>query len=119
MNDIWQDAPQDDRPASPMRPVRRQALATLGLSGLLVGIDWVFLAGTWVQWPIMLLLAALGIHYLYAKSRIVDDDWADNRVTLLRVKSYDIDHILKIEETYKQSLVGEDAKADPTERDGR
>lgn len=69
-----------------------------GVVGLFVS-DYLTPGAVWFHWPAMVWGAAMGVHYLYCKSLQVagDEEWADSRTKLIRLKSYDLGHIRAID----------------------
>ena len=54
----------------------------------------------WSAWPIGLWALALGVHYLFYKTRNVNERWANERAADLHSKSYDASHIDDIAARY-------------------
>ena len=74
--------------------------------------------GWWSFWPMFAWSLIFAFHFFLVRAMRADDGWADDRAMRLRSKSYDIDHILRIEESFKAGtmpgrhdldLPGEDA----------
>ena len=61
--------------------------AASSLANALTGRPW------WAFWPLIVTGFLLGLHYLLYKSLSVDDQWAEERVEELNLKSYDRSHI--------------------------
>jgi len=61
--------------------------AILTLANVVTGRPW------WAFWPLLVTSFALGIHYLLYKTLMVDEQWAEERVGELNLKSYDRSHI--------------------------
>lgn len=59
----------------------------LVVANMLVGDGW------WSFWPLGAWAVALGVHYLFYKTRRVDEAWVEERTQDLRSKSYDAGHI--------------------------
>jgi hypothetical protein len=59
----------------------------LNLTNALTGRPW------WAFWPLIATAFLLGIHYLLYKAVTVDEQWAEERVEELNLKSYDRSHI--------------------------
>jgi hypothetical protein len=57
-------------------------------------------AGWWAFWPLVVWGLALGAHYLFYKSKRVDERWVQERTDDVRSKSYDRAHIDSIETRY-------------------
>ncbi len=72
--------------------------AALILVNVLTGHGW------WSFWPLFIWGAVLAVHFLYVKSRGVDDDWADRRARKLKMTSYDHGHMRQIEDTYAKPV---------------
>lgn len=80
------------------------ALAAEALSGA----DWPLF------WPLAGWAALLAMHYFVASSYDLDGTWVDERISDIRSRSYDFDHIRSIEQRVKDR----DASVTPaTERD--
>jgi hypothetical protein len=56
----------------------------------------------WFHWPVMTWGAIAGAHLLYCKSVNVDEAWAERRALDLRLKSYDLGHILDIDKSHRK-----------------
>lgn len=63
------------------------AAAVLVVANLLIGAGW------WSFWPLAAWSVILGVHYLFYKTRRVDEAWVEERTQDLRSKSYDAGHI--------------------------
>ena len=74
---------------------------------LLTGSDWPLF------WPIAIWASALALHYFLASSYDVDSDWIEDRITDLKTRSYDFDHIQNIEQRIQE---GDTSVTPPTER---
>lgn len=61
--------------------------AILIVTNALVGEGW------WSFWPLAAWGLILGVHYLFYKSRRVDESWAEERAEDVHSKSYDAGHI--------------------------
>jgi len=59
----------------------------LGLANVVTGRPW------WAFWSLIATAFLLGLHYLLYKGLSVDEQWADERVEELNLKSYDRGHI--------------------------
>jgi hypothetical protein len=70
--------------------------AALHAANWFVGADW------WAFWPLVLWGFALGAHYLFHKSKRVDQRWVEERTEDVRSKSYDRAHIDSIETRFKE-----------------
>jgi hypothetical protein len=62
----------------------------LNVANYFVGTGW------WAFWPLAAWGVLFMVHYLRYKAATVDERWVDARVTDLRIKSYDRDHIENI-----------------------
>lgn len=95
-------------------PAHLAAFATV--AGLLVvaetlsGSDWALF------WPLAVWTVLLTVHYFVASSYDLDAGWVDERVTDLRTRSYDFDHIRNIEQRVREH---DASVTPPTERDRR
>ena len=63
---------------------------TLHVLNILAGTGW------WAFWPLALTSLLLAVHYLLYKSAIADEQWAEERIEELNLKSYDRGHIQNI-----------------------
>jgi hypothetical protein len=63
------------------------AAAVLVVANLLIGEGW------WSFWPLGAWGVILGVHYLFYKTRRVDEAWVEERTQDVRSKSYDAGHI--------------------------
>ena len=61
--------------------------ATLLVANVFAGEGW------WSFWPLAAWGVVLGVHYLFYKSRRVDEAWVEERTQDLRSQSYDAGHI--------------------------
>ena len=66
----------------------------LSLANALFGNRW------WAFWPLMITGFLLGLHYLFYKVATVDEQWAEERVEELNLKSYDRGHIEELKSRY-------------------
>ena len=82
---------------------------------ILAVLDYSFFETRWFYWPAMVWGVVLGVHILYCKSLSVDESWAEARADKLREKSYDLGHIMKIEEEYKESVEASAPADEPQE----
>ena len=48
---------------------------------------------SWFFWPAMVWGAVVAFHYMYAKSLVIDNSWADRRAADVVEKAYDLGHI--------------------------
>lgn len=56
----------------------------------------------WVSWPALVWGFVVIVHYLIAKTRNVDQGWADRRAGVIRSRSYDHGHIEAIEKEHRE-----------------
>ena len=68
--------------------------ATLGLANVVTGGVW------WAFWPLIATAIFLGLHYIVYKSLTVSEEWADERVEEINLKSYDRGHIEDLKARY-------------------
>ena len=68
--------------------------AALSLANVVMGTTW------WAFWPLMVTGMLLGLHYLLYKALSVDEQWAEERVEELNLKSYDRSHIEELKARY-------------------
>jgi len=84
---------------------RRHALlfmagvGVLFLANMLVGNGW------WSFWPVFFWSLVFACHFFFYRAMHTDDDWADDRAMRLKSKSYDIDHIQRIEASFKSGTM--------------
>lgn len=64
----------------------------LTLANIVTGPPW------WAFWPLLVTGLLFGIHYLFFKTATTDEDWVEQRIDELNVKSYDQGHIEDIRE---------------------
>ncbi len=83
------------------------SLTLLMLIAELIGGNW------WRFWPMMIWTMLLSIHYFIASTLAIDEDWAAEKATDVRTRSYDFDHIYNIDKRFKQ---GHDSVTHPEER---
>ena len=84
------------------RALRRHLIAYGCASVIFFVADSLMAGAQWFHWPVMAWGVIAGAHFLYCKSLNVDEAWAERRVLDLRVKSYDLGHILAIDETHRE-----------------
>lgn len=79
--------------------------------GAVVAVLAAFLAdnGGRFVWPILVWGFALFLHYLYVRSRDVDDDWASDRAADVAQHAYDSGHIDIIRERYRKGANAQDS----------
>lgn len=94
------------------RCMRLHVYAFVAVAILLGVLDLTLSETRWFHWPVMIWGAFFCVHALYCKSASVDEEWADNRVTQIRLNSYDIGHVQKIEDSYKENLPPEESEAE-------
>lgn len=75
-------------------------------------IDIGFSEARWFHWPAMAWAVVFSIHFLYCKSHSVDDEWAEERASRLRINSYDLGHIREIEDSYKKNMASDQSEAE-------
>jgi hypothetical protein len=76
----------------------RHHLIMYGFASVVFFVADSFMPGAlWFHWPVMTWGAIAGAHLLYCKSVNVDEAWAERRALDLRLKSYDLGHILDID----------------------
>ena len=90
------------------RALRVHFMGFAGVSVILLAVDLLMPGPAWFYWPVMAWGAVIGAHALYCKSLAVDEDWAERRAGDIRQKSYDIGHILDIEDSYKKTRSSND-----------
>lgn len=89
-------------------------LATFAAVTLLLLAVKTISGGDWpLFWPIAVWSVALALHYFVASSYDLDNEWVEERITDLRARSYDFDHIRNIEQRVH------DRDASVTPRTGR
>jgi fatty acid desaturase len=74
-------------------------IALLFVANLAIGGGW------WSFWPMFSWSLVFAFHFFLVRAMRADDAWADDRAMRLRSKSYDIDHIQKIEESFKSGAM--------------
>ena len=80
--------------------LRRHGLAYLFVNGALISINILTGPPSWSFWPFIGWCVLLTCHYFYVRSINVDPDWADQRAGDLRLRSYDVSHILEIDDRH-------------------
>lgn len=84
-----------------MRTFRRHLWAFLALNiassvaNAVTGRPW------WAVWPLLVTGFLLGLHYLLYKALSVDEQWAEERVEELNLKSYDRSHIEELKARFR------------------
>ncbi len=83
------------------------ALASIAL----LATDLIFSETRWFHWPVMVWGTLFCAHALYCKSLSVDDEWVEERTNKIRRNSYDLGHILSIEDSYKKDTPVDEPEA--------
>ena len=84
-----------------VRGLRLHGSVYVAVNGVLFLID-LFTAGSWwFFWPLLVWGVGIGCHYLYAKSVATDQGWADRKAEEIRLKAYDVSHIIAIDDSFK------------------
>ena len=83
------------------------SLTLLMLIAELIGGNW------WYFWPMITWAVLLAIHYFIASTLAIDEDWAAEKATDVRTRSYDFGHIYDIDKRFEQ---GHDSVTHPEER---
>jgi len=86
------------------RTLRLHLIAYCCASIVFFAVDFFMVGVLWFHWPVMAWGAVAGVHVLYCKSVDVDSDWAERRAIDVRLKSYDLGHIIAIDERHKETL---------------
>ena len=81
-----------------MSAFRWHAWAYVAGACVLSVANWLTGAPWWSFWPLAGWGVALAAHYLFRKSRTVDEAWVEERTADLHSKSYDAGHIDQIAE---------------------
>ena len=63
--------------------------------------DYLVSDGWWFFWPLLVWGLIFGLHYLYAATLSVADDWVQRRADQVADKAYDFGHIEDIRERYE------------------
>lgn len=79
-----------------MSAFRWHAWAYVAGAGVLSVTNWFTGAPWWSFWPLAGWGVVLAAHYLFRKSRTVDEAWVEERTADLHSKSYDAGHIDRI-----------------------
>lgn len=96
--------PSNSGPAATLRRyLRLHVVVYLAVVAVSAAVDLTLSDIRWFHWPAMVWGAVLCVHILYCKSLSVDEGWAEARADKLRERSYDLGHIMSIEESYKNS----------------
>jgi len=59
----------------------------------------------WAFWPLFAWSLLLALHYFLLRGFHADEGWVEARVRRLRAKSYDHDHIRRIEASYRNGTM--------------
>lgn len=59
----------------------------------------------WAFWPLFFWSLLLACHFFLIRSVRADNAWAQERALRLRAKSYDIDHIRAIEQSFRSGTM--------------
>jgi hypothetical protein len=88
------------------------ANAALSLINAATGGPW------WAFWPLLVTAFLLAVHYLFYKALSADEQWAEERVEELNLKSYDRSHIEDLKTRYGSSGPpgSREGKSDPAQR---
>ncbi len=100
------EATGEEEPASHLATLARlwwrpHLYLFLVLNGALSLINWAVSDYWWGFWPLFITLIPLACHYFLVKSLDPDLRWIEQRGMWIKSKSYDIDHMRKIEESYR------------------
>lgn len=86
----------------PRRPLRIH-IRIFGIAVALFVLGNTLLADeTWFMWPVLVWGFVLFLHYLYVKSRTIDNRWAQQRARDVAEHAYDAGHIEDIRERYRE-----------------
>lgn len=88
----------DERHPFVERLFRWHVLAYCVLMGALVAVNIYIGGGWWSFWPMCAWGLVLAFHFFYYKSVTVDEAWVQERTDDMRLRSYDVSHILDIED---------------------
>lgn len=80
---------------------RPHLYAYLALNGGLALINWLVSDYWWSFWPMFATTILLACHFFLVKSLDPDHSWIEERGMWVKAKSYDIDHMRAIEQSYK------------------
>ncbi|MDP6708249.1 MAG: 2TM domain-containing protein [Alphaproteobacteria bacterium] len=95
---------------------RRHKLVYMGGVSVLIIANMLIGDGWWSFWPMFLWSLVFACHFFFYRALRADEDWADGRAMQLRSKSYDIDHIQRIEASFKSgTMPGRHDLGPPTE----
>ncbi len=85
----------------PQRALRIHARIFGAAAALFVAGNMALAAETWLIWPVLVWGFVLFLHYLYVKSRTVDNRWASQRARDVAGHAYDAGHIEDIRDRYR------------------
>lgn len=92
--------------------VKRHGMAFCAVVVALLLANFLFGDGWWSFWPLYAWGLLLTVHFFYVRALDVDDDWVNERVDDLRMRSYDFDHMRDI----KQRVVDDDFSVKPSDK---
>lgn len=78
--------------------------AALSLANVAAGTSW------WAFWPLAVTAFLLGLHYLAYKTMTANEQWAEERVEELNLKSYDRSHIEELKARLGPGNTGADRR---------
>ena len=78
--------------------------AALSLANVVAGASW------WAFWPLVVTAFLLGLHYLAYKAMTANEQWAEERVEELNLKSYDRSHIEELKARLGPGNTGADRR---------
>lgn len=96
------------------RLFRWHLLAYGVLMGGLAFVNIYIGGGWWSFWPMCGWGLVLALHFFIYKSMSVDEDWVRERTDDMRLRSYDVSHILDIEDRVEK---GDSSVSPPNQRD--
>jgi hypothetical protein len=85
------------------------AIAVPALTVLMLLAGW-----TWLFWPIMAWVFIFAVQFLVVKSLTVQDDWVDERTSDTVEGAYDLDHIMRIRQSYDDKSAANERRSDKT-----
>lgn len=65
---------------------------------VLVAANMVIGSGWWSFWPMCVWTLVFSLHFFYYKSLTIDEAWVEERTDDMRMRSYDLSHIVDIED---------------------
>ncbi len=83
-----------------LKHFRRHLAAYLFCMVVLLLIDLAWPEGAWFFWPALVWGTLLFLHYIFVRSRRVDNDWADRRAADVAAKAYDFGHVQDLQQRY-------------------